>query len=166
MESQWKIKAQTDVDSHGVCDEYSNLVRRAKTEDDALLLYRRGIDWCLERNSPSLSLLREHKEACERNGIFLDCTFHGELLNDNMVYIFHNCKGTINVDLNVEKKIIPMLYFANGCEITIRRCEDSNISTIFVPIYIFGANKITTENTDFVQFKIFKENDKSQIKDR
>lgn len=157
MEPQWKILAQRDVDSHGVCDEYSRLVSRAESEDKALMLYRRGIDWCLEHNSPSVDLLREYKTSCLRNGIFIDRTFRGELLCDDTVYIFHNCKGTINIDLNVEKAIIPMLYFANGCEMTIKRLAESQVGTIQVPLYIFGANKIITENTDFVNFKIYKE---------
>lgn len=160
----WKIEAQQDIDSHGVCDEYSQLLHRSESEDKALALYKRGIDWCLEHDSPSLALLRKYKTVCELNGVYLDCVFNGDLLDDEMVYVFHNCKGTINIDLNVEKAIIPMLYFANGCEMTVKRLAESNIGKIEVPLYIFGANKITTENTDFVKFNIYY--DKGQTANR
>ena len=56
MADGWKNKAQREVDSHGVCDEYSGLVRRARDRDAALDLYKRGIDWSLENNAPSLDL--------------------------------------------------------------------------------------------------------------
>lgn len=157
MKPQWKSRAQQDVDSHGVCEEYSQLVSRAESENQALLLYKRGIDWCLEHNSPSLNLLRDYKEACKENGVFLDTAFNGELLDAQTVYVFHNCKGTIEVDLNVEKAIIPMLYFANGCEVEVRRPKESTIGCITVPIYIFGSNTIMTEHSDFINFKIYNE---------
>lgn len=149
-----------------MCEEYRTALERSETKEDAVALYKRCIDWALGEGMPTLSLLREEYTDCDKYGVFIDRTFHGELLDSDTVYVFHNCKGAINVDLNVEKAIIPMLYFANGCEMTVRRQTGSIIGCISVPLYIFGANKITTENTDFVQFKIYKENDKSQITNR
>ena len=152
MTANWKPLAQKDVDSHGVCDEYSQLVSRAETVDDVLFLYKRGIDWCLENNSPSVDLLRQYKSDCERNSIFIDRVFNGELLIDEAVYVFHNCQGKIYVDLNLKKHTIPMLYFANGCEIEICRPQADYFSQISVPVYTFGENKITAKPTKDINF--------------
>lgn len=139
MEQRWKNKALADITSHRVCDEYSALTSRAKSKVDALALYKRGIDWCLENNSPSLDLLRQYRQDCAFNGIFLDRHFDGELMIDQTVYVFHNCSGTIRVGLNVAKRIIPMLYFANGCDMVI---EGSSPSLARVPLYVFGDNRV------------------------
>lgn len=152
MEQGWKKSALSDIRAHRVCDEYSELAARAKTKVDALALYKRGIDWCLENNSPSVDLLRRYREDCAYNGIFIDRHFDSELLNDRPVYVFHNCTGTIRVGLNVKKRIIPMLYFANGCNITIEGHSPIQVS---VPLYVFGHNDINASDSDDITFKIF-----------
>lgn len=141
---KWKNIAHQDIVSHGVCDEYSALLGRTETPEAALDLYKRGIDWCLERNSPSIEILRRYKDACEKKGVFIDREFHGETLIDEQAYVFHNCRGTIRVGLNAEKRIIPMLYFANGCAMSVKSA-DSNGLSIRVPIYVFGPNSISAE---------------------
>lgn len=139
MEQRWKNRALADITSHKVCDEYSALTSRAKTKVDALALYKRGIDWCLENDSPSVDLLRQYRDDCAYNGIFIDRHFDGELLIDQPVYVFHNCTGTIRVGLNVKKRIIPMLYFANGCDMTVIGDSPSRVR---VPLYVFGDNRV------------------------
>ena len=145
MGQEWKNTALSDIRLHNVCNEYSALVSRAPSKVDALALYKRGIDWCLENNSPSVNFLRRYKEDCEINGIFIDREFHGETLDESQVYVFHRCSGTIRVGLNVARRIIPMLYFANGCDMTV---EGSSPISVRVPIYVFGANTVRAEKTD------------------
>lgn len=157
MEPQWKTKARREASQYHMCEEYRTALERSSTKAELVSLYKRCVDWALDEGMPTLTLLREEYTDCGKYGLFIDRTFNGELLCDDTVYIFHNCKGAINIDLNVEKAIIPMLYFANGCEMTIKRLAESQVGTIQVPLYIFGANKIITENTDFVNFKIYKE---------
>lgn len=151
MSDLWKKAGQEDIDTHGVCTEYSELMRRTKTVSDALYLYKRGIDWCLERNSPSVELLRKYKDECEEQGIYVDKEFNGEILTSQEVYIFHNCKGTIFVDINLAKHHIPMLYFANSCEMEIKRA-DMQVLPINVPLYIFGSNDIIAKDTTGIKF--------------
>lgn len=146
----WKDLALRDIRSHKVCDEYDGLLSRTMSKVDALALYRRGIDWCIENNSPSLELLRNYREDCAFSGIFIDRHFNDELLNDNQVYVFHNCTGIIRTGLNLSKRIIPMMYFANMCDITVR-CDGN--ADIVVPFYIFGKNNVIT---DGITAKIFR----------
>lgn len=153
MEATWKTRAVADITRNGVCDEYSALLDRTKSKVEALALYRRGIDWCLEHDSPSIDLLRQYKADCEANYIFIDKHFDGELLNDSPVYVFHNCTGTIRTGLNVQRKIIPMLYFANGCSMEV---EGSSLIQVRVPLYIFGENDVKAENSDSMEAIIYR----------
>lgn len=139
MERRWKDKAMADIRAHRVCAEYDTLTSRARSKVDALSLYKRGIDWCLEHDSPSVDLLRAYKGDCAASGIYIDRHFNGELLNDKQVYVFHNCTGSVRTGLNLEKKIIPMLYFANGCDMTV---EGESPALVRVPCYTFGDNKV------------------------
>lgn len=114
-------------------------------------------DWCLERNFPDLQTLREHFADCEERGVFVDRTFQGEVLNDLQTYIFHNCKGTIKVGLNVEKAIIPMLYLANGCRLQIVGMGDITPRIPSqVPVYVFGDCDYVAQDNKHVNFSIYK----------
>ena len=140
----------------GICaDGYGTM----RTDDvDALVdYYTANPDWCMERDFPSLSVLREHFSDIEDKGVFVGKTFHGELLNDLQTYIFHDCKGTIKVGLNVEKAIIPMLYLANVCRLRIVGTGDMEPSKPSeVPIYTFGKNDVSARDNKFVKFKHYK----------
>lgn len=156
-----KILLHTAHDK-GICaDGYRQMLESA--DKDALVdYYVANPDWCMERNFPDLLTLREHFADCENKGVFVDKTFHGELLNDLQAYIFHNCKGTIKVNLNVEKAIIPMFYFANGCDMTVDFYQPSSVSSmkrllsIKVPIYSFGKNDVTAVSDENVKFAFYK----------
>lgn len=143
----------------GICaDGYNEM--RLNDVDALISYYLANPDWCLERNYPTLPFLREHFSNLEEKGVFVDMTFRGELLNDRQAYIFHNCKGTIKVGLNVEKANIPMLYLANGCRLKIQGVgeivpRDKSDRTM-VPIYIFGKNDVSAKDTKFVKFIHYK----------
>ena len=91
-------------------------------------------DWCMERGFPSLEILRSEFSDIEDKGVYVGKTFNGEVFSDKQVYIFHDCKGTIKVAMDYDNAVIPMLYFANGCDITVS-CEQPNDPPIIVPIY-------------------------------
>jgi hypothetical protein len=70
-----------------------------------------------------------------------------------MTYVFHNCTGTIRVGLNLEKKIIPMLYFANGCRMEVK--GDSPV-LVRVPFYVFGNNEIVADPSGAIEAKFYR----------
>lgn len=148
-EKDWKPIIIADAMKKGVCDEYAELMRRSKSVTDFVRLYRRGIDWSLENDCPSLKLLRQlSEERLDLHGIYIDQHFDGDILDDRQVYIFHHCSGTIRTGLNLQRKIIPMLYFANGCDMTVESSNEwASISPVRVPLYLFGANKVICETT-------------------
>lgn len=136
----------------GICAEgYGKM--REYDRDKLIDYYLENPDWCLERNYPTLSELREHFSDIEDKGVYMDKTFHGELMNDLQVYIFHNCKGTIKVGLNIEKAIIPMLYVANGCRLRIVGTGILAKKPSEIPVYIFGENDVSARDNRFVKFK-------------
>lgn len=117
-------------------------------------------DWCIERDFPDFATLKEHFSDCEDKGVFVGRTFHGELLNERQTYIFHGCKGTIRVGLNVEKAIIPMLYLANGCRLRIVGVGDvkpKKYKRSVVPVYVFGKNDVSARDNAYVKFTRYKQ---------
>ena len=136
-----------------MCNENIELLKSCTTKEDAILLYKKTIDWALEKNYPSINFLRNEFGDYEKQGIFVDKVFNGELLNEHQCYVFHNCSGEIKVDLNIDKSIIPMLYFANNCNMVIERSDMPHTLPIKVPLYIFGENKILAESNDDIIFR-------------
>lgn len=147
MENQWQRQLRREASAHGMCSEYRDELGSIETKQDAIALYKRCIDWALEEGYPSIDTLRRDFKNCEVDGIFVDKVFHGEQLDDLQVYVFHNCTGTIRVGLNLKKKIIPMLYFANGCDMDIKGVPGSAMQ-VRVPLYVFGQNRVGAEQSD------------------
>ena len=145
--TSWKEYLLRQARLNSMCTENIDALKACETKADAIALYKKTIDWALEKNYPPVNFIRNEFGDCEDLGIFVDKTFYGEVLNEHQCYVFHNCRGHIAVDINIEKKIIPMLYFANGCNISV-----SCVSEIRVPLYIFGENNIHADDT----FRIYR----------
>lgn len=142
---------------NSMCKENIDALKNCETKHDSIDLYKKTIDWALERNFPNLAILRKEFMDCQDDGIFIDHTFNGETLNEHQVYVFHNCKGTIKVGLNTNKSIIPMLYFANNCEMTVVGTNAIRVRPDIIPCYIFGENNIEAENDINAIFRIYRE---------
>lgn len=143
----------------GICaDGYREM--RADEIDRLVDFYIENPDWCLERDFPSMEMLREHFADLEDKGVFVGKTFNGELLNDKVAYVFHGCKGTVKVGLNVEKGIIPMLYVANRSRLRFVGVGDYDPQNprdrSVVPVYSFGKNDISAHENRYVRFNRFK----------
>jgi len=140
----------------GICGPgYDRML--ASDIDGLVDYYVANPDWCLERGFPALGFLRAHFTDRADKGVFVDRTFRGELLNERQAYIFHNCKGTIKVGLNVGKGIIPMLYLANGCRLHIVGAGDAKPGKpSVVPVYTFGKNDVSARDNRYVKFSRYK----------
>lgn len=138
---------------NSMCPENIEALKLCHTKAEAISLYKKTVDWALEKNYPPVNFIRNEFGDCEDQGIFIDRVFNGELLNEHQCYVFHNCRGRITVDINVSLKIIPMLYFANGCDLAVERAKGSHTLPIRVPLYIFGDNHVVAEDDNGVTFK-------------
>lgn len=152
MQSSWKEYLLRQARIYSMCEENIEGLKACQTKAAAVSLYKKTIDWALEKDFPSLDFIRKEFAECRDLGIFVDTEFRGELLNEHQCYVFHNCHGHLTVDLNVEKRIIPMLYFANGCNLRITRAETLQSSHIKVPLYIYGENTVIAEDTGDITF--------------
>jgi hypothetical protein len=131
-----------------MCEENRSALERVESKSDAIALYKKTSDWALEEGYPNIDTLRRDFSDCEADGIFIDKHFNGELLDKQPVYVFHNCTGTIRTGLNVGLKTIPMLYFSNGCEMTVKGIKGSGLS-VRVPLYVFGRDcRIIAEQSE------------------
>lgn len=150
MQSSLKQYLLKQAKYKGMCAENYRQLLSCESKEEAAELYKKTIDWALEECYPPLSVLKTHFGDMEDSGIYVGRVFHGEMLDRHQVYIFHGCEGTIRTRLNVEDKIIPMLYFANGCAMSVLCDED-----IRVPLYIFGENQVYADKTGGCNFRIF-----------
>lgn len=148
---------------NSMCTENISALKECETKSEAIQLYKKTIDWALERNYPSLGILRKEFSDSKQDGLFIDHTFNGETLNEHQVYIFHNCKGIIRVGLNTDKAIIPMLYFANNCDMTILGTITMRVRPDIIPCYVFGENNICAENDINAIFRIHREEVKNGL---
>lgn len=131
--TQLKERLMSDARRGGICAEGYGLMR-GYDRDRLIDYYLTNPDWCMERNFPSLELLRREFSDIGDKGVYVGKTFDGETLSGRQVYVFHNCKGLVNVAMDYENAVIPMLYFANGCDMTVG-CKQSNDPPIRVPVY-------------------------------
>lgn len=153
-ETELKETLMKDARHEGICAEgYAEM--RGYDRVGLIRYYLANPDWCMERDFPSLELLRCEFSGCEDKGIFVDRIFNGELLSKNQVYVFHHCVGAVRIGWNPEEAIIPMLYFANGCELTVTSDGAWNPNPVPVPAYVFGRNRVEALSDDSVKFTVF-----------
>lgn len=155
MDADWKRQLRREASAHGMCRENRSALDSLETKEEAVSLYKKTIDWALEEGYPNFGTIQRDFSDCEDLGIFVNKEFHGELLNDQQVYVFHHCTGRIRTGLNTKEKIIPMLYFANGCDMTLASGGDQS-SEVRVPLYVFGRNLIKLDASGNVVFKTYK----------
>lgn len=156
MTKGWKLYLQRLARLKGMCEDNRAYLAACEAKSDAIRLYKQTIDWALENDYPDLDFLKKEFSKSESDGVYVCKHFDGEILNKHQVYVFHNCTGTIRVGLNFAKKIIPMCYFANGCNMTILGIEGERWLPDRVPLYIFGDNEIDAKNSNTIEVRIFK----------
>ena len=150
-EMQLKETLMEDARRGGICAPGYELMR-GYDRDRLIDYYVQNPDWAMERGFPSLELLRREFSDIEDKGVIVSKTFDGEIFDKLQTYIFHDCKGTIRVAMDYDNAVIPMLYFANGCNIRVE-CEQKNEPAINVPLYIAEDCKVTGAKNDNCLFK-------------
>lgn len=139
----------------GICMEGFQTMHNAADKGALVDYYLQTLDWSLERDYPNLGILRQYFTDCEDKGVYIDRTFHGETFSSLQAYVFHNCKGVINVEMDYEQAIIPMLYFANNCHVKVvcRQKQGNGVPPIRVPLYVFGDCVVTAEDSADAVFR-------------
>lgn len=141
----------------GICkDGYKDM--KASDVDGLIDYYIKTIDWSLENAYPPLPLLRAHFNDIGHKGVYVDREFHGEEFASKQAYVFHHCKGVIHVAMDYDNAIIPMLYFANGCDIEVRCVQrKEGLPPLKVPLYITDGqdNDIRCQNNDLCVFTVY-----------
>ena len=140
----------------GICAEGHRQMLASAGVGDMVDYYVANPDWCLERSFPDMRTLREHFADMGGKGVFVDRIFHGERLDELQAYVFHNCRGTVKVGLNVERGSAPMLYLANGCRLHVVGDGPIAKEPTQIPIYVFGRNDLSARDNRRVRFRVFK----------
>jgi hypothetical protein len=151
-----KERLMDDARQNGICLPGYEKMRTGSMEE-LVDYYIENLDWGMEHRFPSLELLRREFSDIEDKGVYIGKSFNGETFAELQTYIFHNCSGTINVAMDYENAVMPMLYFANGCNITVN-CEQKNNPPIVVPIYMTeeAHNRVNPTDSDNCRFVVYK----------
>ena len=153
----WKRELRRKAGQHGMCEDKRHTLEQMRSIADAVSLYVGSIEWALSENYPTLDEIRRQfsPKELEPYGIFIDREFNGERLYGKQTYIFHNCKGLIHTGLNKELRLIPFLYFANGCDMTVKSFEHYP-SPVNIPLYIYGDSRVDAEVSQDIVCKTYK----------
>ena len=139
----WKQQVLTEAAGRRACRKGIDRLTECGSISDVMQLYRREADWALENDVPSLALLRQYKdERLDLHGLYIDREFDGETLWDKQVYILRNCKGTIRTGLNINKRLIPIFYIADGSELTFESANDVVVHPISIEVWLYGDSKV------------------------
>lgn len=154
MNLAWRDILVNEAVQKGMCKENLFALKHCEDKISAMMLYKKTINWALEREYPPLDFLRKEFSIFDIEGLFIDRNFDGDILNDNQCYVLHHCTGTIKVGLNLSKQIIPMIYLANDCNITITGFGDAAPS-VKIPVFIFGNNTVNILEDKSVDFLFY-----------
>lgn len=137
----------------GMCAENYEALLACSDRLTAIALYQKTIDWPLENDYPTIDTLREFFGDCEECGLYvsreLDIT-----AGKHQVYVFHDCCGTVNVEMDCGRGIVPMLYFANNCDIDVV-CRQPNFRPIRVPLYVCDGCRVTPHPNINAGFRVY-----------
>ncbi|MCM1301915.1 MAG: hypothetical protein NC226_09355 [Bacteroides cellulosilyticus] len=160
MDKEWKKDkvielADTRIINYSgrsLCDNYRNPLERCETAAQAIRLYKNCISWALQERYPTKEDLLSFapKEVLAENGVFIDTEFDGQRIDSHICCVFLNCKGRISTGLNLEKKVIPMLYLSESSDLEIT-VDDFLIRP--VPVELYYGSRATSVNMERLSVK-------------
>ena len=77
MQPSWKEYLLRQARLESMCTENMDALRACETKADAVALYKKTIDWALEKNYPPVNFIRNEFGDCENLGVYIDRTFNG-----------------------------------------------------------------------------------------
>lgn len=119
-----------------LCENYRRPLGKCETAAQAIRLYKNCISWALQERYPTKEdlLAFASKQTLAENGVYIDTEFSGERIDGHVCCVFLGCRGWISTGLNVEKKIIPMLYLSEGSRLKIN-VDDALMRPVPVELY-------------------------------
>lgn len=136
-----------------LCENYMTPLKKCKTPQQAIRLYKNCISWALQEKYPTKDELLSFasKETLAENGVYIDNVFNGELINGFICCVFINCSGIIKTGLNVAKDILPMLYLSDS-KLEIQ--TDSALLSNSIPIELYYDSHVYIKDKNKHQFII------------
>lgn len=129
-----------EAEEAGICREGRQRLSDCSTTGDLLDFYTGNPEWCIERNFPTPATLMwmwaHMGEEMERHGVYYRRRFDGEALTGRQAYVLLGCSGTVRTGLDAEKGLIPMFYFADGCDMAVEGAYPRALLASRVPLYV------------------------------
>ncbi len=150
----WLKDLRRQASQKGMCAENRAYLSACEDKSDAIRLYKQTIDWALEEHYPSMETLKAEFSDCQGDGLFVSHEICGEVLTDHQAYVLHNCSGHFTVGFNKAKRLNPIIYLADGCDVTIEGKAVNSPIPITYSIISFGGNKVQTTEVDNVKYRV------------
>ena len=141
MSSNWKPHLQRLAREHKMCAENRAYLNACETKEDAIRIYKQTIDWALGGGLPDLDFLRKEFNG-PRMVSLLTNTSRGNHYPSTKIclsYRHYSCRV-----LTLRRRLFPMCYFANNCDMTIGH-ESPIECHISLVKNIVAENTATTE---------------------
>jgi hypothetical protein len=145
----------------GICQEWADMIPHVDSVDGFLAMYKRGIDFCLEKNFPSNDdLLRLGGDRLEGHGIFVDAAV--DLPEGDFIVCLGESAGIIYADGHQTIQI----YIKHTSQLTVIAKQNSFVvidcfdqSTVDVEAYgaakvlvnVYGSAQVTQSGTGTIK---------------
>lgn len=119
-----------ELDEMGFCVKFQELWREDFTRTELIDLYRRGIEFCIEHDWPSVEFIKNHfeRDMLREGRVYVDDDF-GVVNGESGVYVFN---GTSNGTVEFGRFETATIYVRHSSNVVINA---RGLSRVFVEVY-------------------------------
>ncbi len=116
--------------AHGLCEQWQSGWQNDKTAQKLINMYKRGIDFCIKNDYPSVEYIKQHfsTDILRENLIYVDETVDIATADSGVFLFFGSCSGSISID----QFSVATIYVRHDCELTINA---NGFSKVFIRLY-------------------------------
>lgn len=136
-----------------ICSTYTSKVQKSKNIQDLIKLYKQEPSWAMSVKYPSLDVMKRYFDIPEvmRMGVYIDRVV--DVVCDDEVYIFNNCKGKIELTFNPDKACFPTIYIGLESDLEV------TVNGIYSEINVYDNSKVKVKSKGRGKSTIFRYGD-------
>lgn len=133
--------------SLGLCRQWQSGWDEDRTDSQLAVMFRKGQDFCIEHDWPSLDCIRENfpTPILEANGIYVDAAVEKELLNGTYIFL-----GECNATLRFPRWTAAMVWLRHDSRATIIADEFCKIQ-----VRLYDRAEVEVSQSDDAKVRIF-----------
>ena len=146
-----------ELDEMGFCSKFQELWREDFTRTELIDLYRRGIEYCIEHDWPSVEFIKNHfsRDMLRKGRVYVDDDF-GFVAGESGVYVFN---GTSNGTVDFERFDTATIYVRHNSNVVINA---GGLSRVFVEVY--DNSSVTINQKDVAVAFVYMRSENATLK--